>query len=249
MKTDIYDVAFENKVQESVGLIANDEPLYKLGINFIEKCWKKGYAYNFSWLGVPVIKLPNDLLVLQELIYKEKPTLIIETGIARCGSLIYFASLLKLINGGRVIGIDIDIREHAHKVYEKFKNTLNIEMIQGSSTSESILSQVLSHINPDDKVMVILDSDHRSEHVSKEIDLYAPLVSVGQFLCITDTFIEDLPDGYFVGFGEGSDNVGNSPRTALSSWNHEDAGFILDKLNSRKAIISENRDGYYKKIK
>jgi cephalosporin hydroxylase len=249
MNTRQYDANFELQVKNSINQIANDESLYKDGIRWLEKAWVKGYAYNFKWLGVPIIKLPADMIVLQEIVFSQKPTVIIETGIARCGSIIYFASLLKLINNGKVIGVDLDIRSHAKAAYEDFKNTLNISLFEGSSTDKKIIEQIKKEINSDDKVMVILDSDHRAKHVLDEISSYASIVTNGQYLCITDTFIEDLPVGYFNNIGAGLDDVGNSPVTAIKNWNYVSDGFELDINTSRKAVLTENRDGYFRKIR
>ena len=238
------DKKFSIQINKYIKNISKNEKLYKSGIDWLVSATNEGYPYIFKWLGVPVIKLPADLIVLQEILVECKPDIIIETGVARGGSIIYLSSIMKIINPlSKVIGIEIDLRSHAKKDLKKFKDILNFEIIEGSSTSKSVFSKVKNLIPENSKVMVILDSDHTLNHTSKEINLYKEIVSKGQYLCITDTFIEDFPENYWE-----KDGVGNSPAAAIKKWDFKKDGFVLDFEKSRKAVISENKDAYFKKI-
>ncbi len=158
------------------------------------------YTYNFSWLGRPVIQLPQDLLAVQELIWQVRPDLIVETGIAHGGSLIHSASLLEILGGdGIVVGVDVDIRAHNRREIEAHPLARRIRLIEGSSTDEAVAAAVREQARGRRAVMVILDSNHTHEHVLRELALYAPLVTRGSYLVVFDTLIEDLPDELFAG--------------------------------------------------
>jgi len=156
--------------------------------------WDQKYIYSFSWLGRPIIQSPEDMLRMQEVIYDIKPSLIIETGIAHGGSLIYYASILNAIGKGKVVGIDIDIREHNRKAIEEHDLFSCIDLIEGSSIALETFKKVEELVNPNDKVIVILDSAHDYDHVLREIELYSSLVSVGSYIVVTDGSQEYLGD-------------------------------------------------------
>jgi cephalosporin hydroxylase len=155
------------------------------------------YSYNFSWMGRPIIQYPQDIIAMQEIIWEVKPDLIIETGIAHGGSLIYYASLLELIGKGEVLGIDIDIRKHNKEEIEKHPMFKRIKMIEGSSIDESIVAEVRSIAQGKQNILVVLDSNHTFEHVLRELQMYSPLVSLGSYIVVFDTIVEDLPANYF----------------------------------------------------
>ena len=154
------------------------------------------YSYNFSWLGRPIIQYPQDMIAMHELIWQVKPDLIIETGIAHGGSLIYYASLLELIGKGEVLGIDIDIRDHNKKEILNHFMLKRITMIEGSSTAPEILEQIEIHVHGKKNVMVLLDSNHTHDHVLRELRLYSKFVTKGSYLVVFDTIIEDLPKNF-----------------------------------------------------
>ena len=156
--------------------------------------WDQKYIYSFSWLGRPIIQSPEDMLRMQEVIYDIKPSLIIETGIAHGGSLIYYASILNAIGKGKVVGIDIDIRKHNRKAIEEHDLFSFIDLIEGSSIASETFKKVEELVNPNDKVIVILDSAHDYDHVLREIELYSSLVSVGSYIVVTDGSQEYLGD-------------------------------------------------------
>jgi cephalosporin hydroxylase len=176
-------------------------PLYSTeGFETISKLWLKvgwneRHVYTFSWMGRPIIQLPEDMIRTQEAIFQVKPTVILETGIAHGGSLIYNASLLKAMDiKGRVIGLDIDIRPHNRTAVEAHPLSSYITMIEGSSTAPEVVAQVKELITPADTVMVFLDSNHSKDHVLAELEIYAPLVTPGSYVVATDGIMIDVHD-------------------------------------------------------
>lgn len=176
-------------------------PLYSTaGFEEISKIWLKvgwneKYIYTFSWLGRPIIQLPEDMIRMQEAIFQVKPEVIVETGIAHGGSLIFSASILKAMSiEGRVIGVDIEIRPHNRKAIEEHFLFPYINLIEGDSSSKEIVEQVNSHIKPSDKVLVILDSNHSRQHVLAELEAYCGLVTSGSYIVATDGIMQDLTD-------------------------------------------------------
>ncbi|MHB1231526.1 MAG: cephalosporin hydroxylase family protein [Burkholderiales bacterium] len=156
--------------------------------------WNEKYPYTFSWLGRPIIQLPEDMIRIQEVIYRIKPDVIVETGIAHGGSLIYSASLCKVMGKGRVIGVDIEIRPHNRKAIEAHELFSYITLIEGSSTTNDIVAQVKSLIQPGETVLVILDSNHTKQHVLDELDAYHDVVTPGSYIVATDGSMKDLHD-------------------------------------------------------
>ncbi len=156
--------------------------------------WNEKYAYTFSWLGRPIIQLPEDMVRAQEVIYRVKPNVIVETGVAHGGSLIYYASLLKLLGGGKVIGVDIEIRPHNRQAIEAHEFSTDITLIEGDSVGAETMDRVKREIPVGSKVLVFLDSCHTKDHVRKELEAYAPLVSVDSYIVATDGIMQDLYD-------------------------------------------------------
>lgn len=205
------------------------------------------YVYQFEWMGRPIIQLPQDIMALQEIIWSTKPDLIIETGIAHGGSLIFYASMLKLLeNGGEVLGIDVDIREHNRQEIEKHALSNKIRMIQGSSIDINIVEQVKSIASDKKSIMVVLDSNHTHDHVLSELRLYSPLVSKNNYLIVFDTLIEDMPDTSFSDRPWGKDN---NPKTAVWQFLKESARFEVDYFIQNKLLVTTAPDGYLKCIK
>jgi len=156
--------------------------------------WNQKYSYTFSWMGRPVIQLPEDMLRMQEIIYRLKPDVIVETGIAHGGSLIFYASLCKAMGQGRVIGIDIEIRPHNRTAVESHELASYITLFEGDSTAAHIVAQVNASIKPNEHVLVILDSCHTKQHVLDELNAYSSLVSIGSYIVATDGCMQDLYD-------------------------------------------------------
>jgi cephalosporin hydroxylase len=209
---------------------------------------KYKYTYNYSWMGRPIIKYPSDIVATQQIVWDVKPDLIIETGIAHGGSLILSASLLELIGGpGRVLGIDIDIREHNRKEIEAHPMMKRIDMIEGSSVADDVMARVRAAAAKAKCVMVFLDSLHTHDHVLKELELYAPLVSVGSYLVLPDTFIEYFPKGYYA--HNRPWDVGNNPMTALRAFLEKNKDFEIDRELCDKLMITEAFDGYLRRVR
>lgn len=236
---------FQKQVKENIFSLSSDHDLHDLSGSWLRGTLKHNYSYNFSWLGRPIIQYPQDIVAMQEIIWEVKPDLIIETGIAHGGSLILYASMLAqldmtdAIEGGasmdprnsnrKVLGIDIDIREHNRIAIEKHPMASRIQMIQGSSIALEIIDEVKNVAKDYKRILVCLDSNHTHDHALAELEAYAPLTSVESYCVVFDTIIEDLPDDLFPDRPWGR---GNNPKTAVYEY--------LQRLESRK--LSGNDD-------
>ena len=201
---------FNQERKENINAMKENSDLNKSGINFLRDTAEYNYSYNFDWLSLPFIQYPQDIVATQEIIWKVKPDLIIETGIARGGSLAFSASMLTLLDyceaqesntlidpqkpKRKVIGIDIDIRAHNLQALESHPMRNRMELIEGSSTDSNIINQVHNISNKFNRIMVFLDSNHTHDHVLEELKAYAPLVSSGSYCVVFDSVIEDLPN-------------------------------------------------------
>jgi cephalosporin hydroxylase len=239
--------AFAEERALAISRMAGDEQLRKKSLDWMLHADRYKYSYNFSWLGRPIIKLPADIVALQEIIWDVKPDLIIETGIAHGGSLMLSASMLELIGGsGQVVGIDIDIRKHNLEAIQSHPMFKRIVLLEGSSVSPDIVRQVSGIAAGHRSVLVCLDSLHTHAHVLRELELYSPLVSVGSYLILPDTFIEWFPKGYYA---DRPWDVGNNPFTAMQEFLGKTDDFVIDRERSQKLLISEGFDGYLKRVK
>lgn len=236
---------FKNERSADIDAMSKDEELQRKSLDWMLHADKYKYTYNFQWLGRPIIKFPSDIVVSQEIIWQVKPDLIIETGIAHGGSIVFSASMMELLGGaGRVVGIDIDIRAHNRREIEAHPMAKRITMIEGSSTAPEVLAQVREIAKGRERVMVFLDSLHTHEHVARELELYAPLVSVGSYLVLPDTFIEHFPKGYYA---DRPWDVGNNPMTAMRDFLQRNPNFEIDQETCGKLSITEAIDGYLKR--
>jgi cephalosporin hydroxylase len=224
--------------------------------SFFEKCVVNNkYTYNFTWLGRPIIQLPQDIVAFQELVSAIDPQLILETGIAHGGSLILSASMLcmqDLIHGrdprasnSKVVGLDIDIRSHNRKALDEHPLRFKMQLVEGSSIDPEIIKSVRCHADGVERVLVSLDSNHTHEHVLAELNAYADLVSVGSYCIVFDTAIEDLPAG---SFPDRPWDVGNNPKTAVHEWLKSHPEFEIDKGIDNKLLISSAPNGYLKRV-
>jgi len=235
----------ENKL--AIETMANDKEFRLLTNHWFNDSCKFKYSYNFTWLGIPIIQYPQDIIAMQELIWEIKPNLIIETGIAHGGSLILYASLLELIGGdGEVLGIDIDIRQHNRIEIEKHPMFKRITMIEGSSVNPDIFRRVQRFAGSKHRVLVVLDSNHTEEHVLEELRLYSPLVTSGSYLVVFDTIIEDMPPDSFPDRPWGK---GNNPKTAVRKFLLENDRFIIDRDIEASLFITVAPGGYLKCVK
>mgnify|MGYP001964261672 FL=1 len=224
---------------------SNEKDMQDLSREWMHKSIEDRYSYNFSWMGRPIIQYPQDMLAMQEIIWNVKPDLIIETGIAHGGSLIYYASLCELVGHGEVLGIDIDIRPHNRVEIENHSMFKRIRMIEGSSIDQHIVDQV-RELAKDKRVIVVLDSNHTHAHVLAELRAYAPLVSVGGYCVVFDTVVEDLQPG---SFPDRPWDVGDNPKTAVQEFLKENDNFEIDRDIESKIRITVAPDGYLRRTK
>ncbi len=234
--------------EADIEAMGRDEELRRKSIDWMLHADQYKFTYNFTWMGRPIIKFPNDIVIQQELMWQLKPDLVIETGIAHGGSVIFTASMMEMMQiDGEVVGIDIDIRKHNRDQIEAHPMAKRITMYEGSSTSEEIIEKVRKHTVGKKCVMVILDSLHSHEHVYNELKAYAPMVTVGSYCVLPDTFIEFFPKGYY------SDSrpwdVGDNPYTGMKQYLAETDMFETDHHLTNKAMITETIDGYLKRVR
>lgn len=236
---------FKKERTEAMKAMANDAGLKKKSVDWMLHADQYKYTYNFSWMGRPIIKYPQDIVIMQELIWTIRPDLIIETGIAHGGSIIFSSSMMELLgNGGKVIAVDIDIRQHNRDEIEKHPMMKNITMLEGSSVDEMIVQQIADYAKGFKKVMVVLDSNHSHEHVYRELELYTPLVSMGSYILLPDTFVEFFPKGYVTNRPW---DVGNNPYTAMEAFLKTTTQFVKDEEITNKLLITEALGGGYLK--
>jgi cephalosporin hydroxylase len=192
---------------------------------WLKTSWNQKYVYTFSWMGRPIIQLPEDVLRMQEVIYRVKPDLIIETGVAHGGSLVYYASLFKAMEKGRVIGIDIEIRPHNRTAIEAHPLAKYITLVEGSSTAPEIVARVKGMVRPGETVMVVLDSNHTKRHVADELEAYHQLVTPDSYIVATDGSMKDLHD-----VPRGSpDWEWNHPTAAAAEFAQRHPEFVIEQ--------------------
>ena len=240
--------SFDEKNQKNINQMSKDRELYRISKKWFLKSLEHEYSYHFKWLGLPIIQYPQDIIAYQEIIWKIKPDLIIETGIARGGSLIFSASMLQLIGKGQVLGIDIDIRkENLMKINNHFLKK-RIKMVQGSSIDENTINKVKKIAKNKKKILVVLDSNHTHEHVIKELEQYSQFVRKGSYLVVFDTIIEDIPHKIMKKTGR-TWGKGNSPKSAVMEFLSKNSRFVIDTEIDNKLQISVAPCGYLKCIK
>ena len=240
---------------------SEDARLKSLAHDWVFHSMQQKYLYNFDWLGRPIIQYPEDMVAIQELIWKVKPTLVIETGIAHGGSLVLSASMLAMLDyceaveagttldprksRRRVVGIDIDIRSHNRSAIEEHPLSGLISMVEGSSVDRHVIDEVHQLAAGHETVMVFMDSNHTHEHVLGELNAYAHLVTQGSYCVVFDTFVEDMPPKYFP---DRPWDKGDSPKTAVREYLKSHNEFEIDKSIDNKLLISVAPDGYLLRI-
>ena len=221
----------QEKTLTTIGMDGNREqiPLYSkksfeiISHQWLKVGWNEKYVYTFSWLGRPIIQLPEDTIRIQEVIYQIKPDVIIETGVAHGGSLIYYASLFKAMDKGRVIGVDVEIRSHNRVAIENHELFSYITLIEGNSTDDEIINKLKTLIKPDEIVLVILDSNHTKQHVLDELNAYSSFVTKNSYIVATDGSMKDLSD---VPRGE-SEWTWDNPVTAAMEFVEDNPQFVM----------------------
>lgn len=239
--------AFEKECKVNITQMSGSQKIQKLTNEWIFATAEYKYTYNFKWLGRPIIQFPQDVFAMQEIIWNIRPDLIIETGIAHGGSLIFHASMLELIGGnGQVLGIDIDIREHNRVDIENHPMYKRITMIQGSSIDIDVIEQVRVISRGKKRIFIALDSHHTHQHVLNELELYSPFVTKDSYLVVFDTIVEDMPEDFFTDRPWGK---GNNPKTAVWEFLKFNDRFVIDKEIENKMLITVAPDGYLKCVK
>jgi len=219
--------------------------LAKAADHFMQESILPKYCYNFTWMGRPIIQYPQDIIAMQEIVWKLKPDLIIETGIAHGGSIIFYASLLEMIGKGEVVGIDIDIRKHNREAIEAHSMFNRITMIEDSSISTTTVKKIAKIAKNKKSILVCLDSNHTHDHVLKELELYSPFVTMDSYLVVFDTIVEDLPDNFYPDRPWGK---GNNPKTAVAEFLKNNRSFEVDTEIQNKLLITAAPDGYLKRV-
>ncbi|MDH5359389.1 MAG: cephalosporin hydroxylase family protein [Gammaproteobacteria bacterium] len=253
---------FINDRKDSIDSYQKNGKFIESKNEFLRQSVLANYSYNFEWLGRPIIQYPQDIVAMQELIWAIKPDLIIETGIARGGSLVFSASMLAMLDmceaiekgesfdpsfsNRKILGIDIDIRKHNRDAIESHPMSSRIMMIEGSSISDDTINQVKEYSSNYKKILVCLDSNHTHDHVLAELEAYAPLTSVDSYCVVFDTLVEDMPDNYYPNRPWGP---GNNPKSAVLEYLQTNDSFEIDKFIENKLLITVAPDGYLKRIK
>jgi len=222
----------------------NDKELARAASKWVKVSADNRLAYEIDWLGIPVIQTPEDLILIQELIYRIKPDFIIETGIAHGGGLIYYASLMELLGKGKVIGVDVEIREHNRKVIEVHPLFRRIKMIEGDSVADKTIQEIRKIIPRDSKVIVCLDSNHFKDHVLRELEVYQDFIIPGCYIVVFDTISSKMAE---MGVAD-KKYVDSGPKEAVDAFLKDNDNFKIDK-EFNKLYISYNQNGYLKRIK
>ncbi|MFN2566680.1 MAG: cephalosporin hydroxylase family protein [Gemmatimonadaceae bacterium] len=227
--------------------MAADPTLAALTTKWFNESCRHRYSYNFTWLGLPIIQFPQDMVAMQELVWRVKPDLVVETGVARGGSLAFYASLLELLRGdGRVVGIDIDIRPANREAIESHALAKRITLVDGSSTDERTVVRVRELARGRERVLVVLDSNHTHDHVLRELELYSPLVRAGSYVVVFDTVVERMPAEAFPDRPWGP---GNNPMTAVREFLARNDRFTVDEEIENKLLITVAPRGYLRCVR
>ena len=249
--------AFQRECDANIAAMGSDGELARLSREWIARSARHKYVYNWRWCGLPIIQLPPDVLVTQEIVWEVRPDVIVETGVARGGSLTFSASLLAMLDAAeatgrtpattprRVIGIDIEIRPHNRQAIESHPFAKMIQLVEGSSVAPEIVAEVRGRVRPGERVLVMLDSNHTHDHVLGELEAYAGLVTPGSYCVVQDTGIEFTAPG---AFPDRSWGRGNSPLSAIAAWLPGHPEFVVDSSIDHKLQISSSPGGYLRRV-
>lgn len=237
---------FEATNRANAEKMAADTGLMSRATDLVVDADRYGYSYQWTWLGLPIIQMPPDVLAIQEAIWATRPQMVIETGIARGGSVILSSSILQLIGEGRVVAIDVEIRAHNRAAIEQHPLGHRVDMIEGSSVDPQVIEQVRSAVSDATRVMVILDSNHTHDHVLAELEAYAPMVTTGQYLVVADTVVEHIPVQQHRPRPWGP---GDNPHTALMEFAESHPGFEPDEHMNAKLLMTSSPGGYLRRTR
>jgi cephalosporin hydroxylase len=236
---------FKRQCDAEVEAMGRDDEFMVLSRAWMDAANQHKYSYHFEWLGRPIIQYPQDVMAMQEIVWRVQPDLIVETGVAHGGSLILYASLLALLGKGEVVGVDIDIRPHNRHAIEAHPLAERIQLIEGSSIDPQVVS-IIRRRTEGRRVIVVLDSNHTHEHVLAELNAYAPLVSENSYCIVMDTVIEDLPVN---SFPDRPWSRGNNPKTAVKAFLSRNQSFVVDRSIQDKLAVTVAPEGYLKRVK
>ena len=232
---------------------STDSSFMKSTDDFLCELITRQYSYNFTWAGLPIIQFPEDVVAMQEIIFETKPDVIVETGVARGGSLVFYASLLKLLEKKKVIGVDVKILDFNRELIEKHFLSSHIVLIEGDSTNPDTLVRIKREIGENDQILVCLDSNHSESHVSAELNLYAGMVSIGSYIVVFDSTVEELTQDQIAIFNneynDGDWGKGNNPGSAVRKFLENNSNFKLDPFFNSRSMVSNCRGGFLKRIK
>ena len=237
---------FKLEVQSNIEGLKQDHDVQALSRIWLREITPHKYAYNFTWMGRPIIQFPQDMMAMQEIVWAVRPDLIIETGIAHGGSILFYASLLELMGHGEVLGIDIDIRAHNRQAILEHPMSKRVRMIEGSSVDAAVVDQVHAAA-AGKRVLVVLDSNHTHAHVLAELQAYAPLVCEGGYCIVMDTLVEDMPARLLT-----EDRpwcVGDNPKTAVAEYLRSNNRFEVDTDLEAKLLITVAPGGYLRRVR
>jgi cephalosporin hydroxylase len=241
------DRRFRAASEASAASMSADPRMRALTDEWFVESARHRYSYNFTWMGLPIIQYPQDIMAMQELIWAVRPDLIVETGIARGGSIVFYASLLELLGGdGRIVGIDIDIRAHNREAIERHPMAQRIDLIEGSSIAPDVVDRVRRLAEDRSKIVVVLDSHHTHDHVLQELQAYSSLVRPGSYIVIFDTVIETMPAD---AFPDRPWDQTDNPATAVRAFLEQNDRFEVDRRIEDKLLISVAPGGYLKCVK
>ena len=235
---------FEQEVQAQIDGLKADHDVQALSRIWMREISPHKYAYNFRWMGRPIIQFPQDMMAMQEIVWATRPDLIIETGVAHGGSVLYYASLLELMGHGEVVGIDIDIRAHNRGAIEAHPMSKRLHLIQGSSIAPDVVARVQA-LAVGKRTLVVLDSNHTHEHVLAELRAYAPLVCPGGYCVVLDTLVEGMPAA--LSNPDRPWGVGNNPKTAVREYLAQNSDFEVDEDMEAKLLITVAPGGYLRR--
>jgi len=252
---------FNQERQARVAAYATDTEFKQLSNAWLEASMHRQYVYNFDWMGRPIIQYPQDMVAVQQLIWTARPDVVVETGIAHGGSLVLSASMLAMldmcdaieqgvsidprVSARKVVGIDIDIRAHNRDAIQAHPMASRIQMVQGSSVSDTVVGQVRDLVGDAKRVMVFLDSMHTHDHVLAELNAYAPMVTSGSYCVVFDTFVEDMPPHFFA---DRPWDRGNNPKTAVHAWLPAHPEFRIDATMENTLMVSVAPEGFLLRV-
>ena len=233
-------------IRQSLAL-GQDDAVFRQSTELVTELDRYDYTYLWSWMGVPIIQMPADIMATQEVVWTTKPDVIIETGVARGGSVLFMASLLEMIGKGKVIGVDIDIRAHNRETIQAHPMSKRVEMIEGGSADDDTLEKVRALIPEGASVMVVLDSDHSRDHVLAECRAYAPLITPGCYLVVADTLVGHVSEENAPKKRSKIWFKGNEPLSALNDFIFENSDFEVDEVLNGKLVLSSSPGGYVRR--